>query len=140
MGIAVPSASFAILVLVRAWLCLRRRHRKGRNVAEMPATQAKADDLAGEPPIQQSNTWAGSFPPSQEGTGGGGDRFVAEHRGSLDMVSPPLAELEGEEIYKVPSPAGVTSAASEMPSEKSQLFYNGYAVAQKRFKEEALRV
>ena len=90
--------------------------------------------------MQQFSTVAGRFPPSQEGTGGDGDRFVAEHRGSPDMVSPSLAELEGKEICEVPSPAVATSAASEMPSEKSQLFYNGYAVAQKRFKEEALRL
>ncbi|KIM99934.1 hypothetical protein OIDMADRAFT_181229 [Oidiodendron maius Zn] len=140
VGIAVASASFAILVLVSAWLCLRRRHCKGRNEAEMPATQAMADDLAGESPIQQFSTAAGHFLPSQEDTGGDGDCFVAEHRGSLDVISPPLAELEGKEICEVPSPAVVSPAAFEMPSEKSQLFYNGYALAQKRFKEEALRV
>jgi hypothetical protein len=94
-------------------------------------------DIEREPPIQQFSTEEDRFPLSPRVVRGESDYFVLEHRGGSETVLPRLAELEGKEIHEVMSPAAVVSPASEMPSEKSQLFYNGYAVAERRFREEA---
>ena len=146
-GIAVAGAGFIISLLITAWLCIRRRNRRRRNEAELRGMQLEVDDLAEGPPMQQYTTETHYFSPSQEATGGEDAGFVADHRGAsgaMSMVSPmaplspPRAELEGKEIYEILSPVAVMSTASEMPSEKSNLFYNRYAVAERQSREEAL--
>ena len=146
-GIAVVGASFIISLLIAAWLCIRRRNRRRRNEAELCGMQPEVDDLAGGPPMQQYTTEAHYFSPSQGASGGEDAVFVANHRGvpeATSMVSPmsplsqPRAELEGKEIYEILNPVAVISAASEMPAEKSNLFYNRYAVADRESREEAL--
>ena len=146
-GIAVAGAGFIISLLITAWLCIRRRNRRRRNEAELRGMQLEVDDLAEGPPMQQYTTETHYFSPSQEATGGEDAGFVADHRGAsgamsmvspMSPLSPPRAELEGKEIYEILSPVAVMSTASEMPSEKSNLFYNRYAVAERQSREEAL--
>jgi hypothetical protein len=142
-GIAVSSASFVLSLFVTACLCIRSRNRRRKKEADLHAMQA--DDLAWGPPIHQCAPEPNHIQPPQSSTGGGeGAGFSAVPRGAADLISPvsPLSprpvELQGKEIYEVLSPVAITSVTSEMPSEKSQLFYNKHAVAEKVSREEAL--